>query len=188
MNRQRFTLIDLAAVVTLSGVGLGVVIQPAIPPKYQDDFKKGQQAALGQAGGLSMEEAQKRCTGNLKMLGTASALYVADNRGSLPGPDPLKWKKGDGPGWDEVLAIQIGASIRLAEEGGGDKTYAKKHRAAKTLAAQLSKAMMPSAPLRFSTMNCWPSAWDSACAAPRSTISGGPLAPLAWKIRTGLLG
>src|SRR5262249_50919683 len=37
--------------------------------------------------------------------------------------------------------------------------------------------MLPPAPLRFSTMNCWPNRWLSACASTRAAMS--PDAPAA---------
>lgn len=132
MKSYRFTLIDLGAVVTLSAIGLGVVIQPGVPPQYQDDFKKGHDAAAGLPAEMRAKASQSSCMANLKQLGNAGALYEGDNGGSRPGPDPLKWKKGDGPGWDEVLAIQCGANI-TSKEMAGDQTYAKKHPAARTL-------------------------------------------------------
>jgi prepilin-type processing-associated H-X9-DG protein len=134
MRQQRFTLIELGAVVTLSAIGLGVLIQPGIPPKYQEDFQQGRDASKGMASEIQARQMRSLCTGQLKMLGNAGALYEGDNEGNRPGPDPLKWKKGDGPGWDEELAIQMGACIDLAVDGVGDKTYSKKHGAAKTLA------------------------------------------------------
>ena len=134
MNFHRFTLIDLGALVTLSTIGLGVVIQPGIPPQYQDDFKKGHDASAGLSDEMRAKAFQSNCTANLKMLGTAGAIYGVDNAGNLPGPDPLKWKKGDGPGWDEVLAISAAGAVITSKEMAGDQTYAKKHQAAKTLA------------------------------------------------------
>lgn len=133
MNLHRFTLIDLGALVTLSTIGLGVVIQPGIPPQYQDDFKKGHDASAGLSDEMRAKAFQASCAANLKQMGNAVALYEAENQGVCPGPDPLKWKKGDGPGWDELLAIQCGANI-VAKDMAGDQTYAKKHQAAKTLA------------------------------------------------------
>lgn len=132
MSARRFTLIDLGAVITLSAIGLGVVVQPAIPPACQDDFKQGCESGrtLPDLRALGL---RKQCASRLKTLGIAQALYEGDGMGVRPGPDP--WKKhGLGPGWDEMLAIQMGAHIYDPARGKvSDKPYAKHHAAAKTL-------------------------------------------------------
>ena len=104
---------------------------------------------------------QSACTANLKQLGNACALYEGDNVGKRPGPDPLKWKKGDGPGWDELLAIQCGANIS-SREMAGDQTYAKKNPVARTLqifacpgdpAVRISPSMIRSYGLNLGSAN-----------------------------------
>jgi prepilin-type processing-associated H-X9-DG protein len=54
------------------------------------------------------------CTGNLKQLGNTGALYASDNKGDLPGPQPM------GLGlpqvsWDKPIAVQADAGISLRE-------------------------------------------------------------------------
>jgi prepilin-type processing-associated H-X9-DG protein len=74
------------------------------------------------------------CTGNLKQLGTAAALYEGDNRGKYPGPQPMG-SAIDDVSWDRPLAIQLGA--RLGNDGIyeplANLTEIPLHNAAKTL-------------------------------------------------------
>ena len=50
------------------------------------------------------------CTGNMKQMGTAGALYGGDNQGLLTGPQPLGVGIPD-VSWDQPLAIQMGANL-----------------------------------------------------------------------------
>ncbi len=93
---QRFHVYDLSAIVVI--VGLWFFFIMTHPDLCRAKRKSG----------LS------NCTGDLKQLGTAAALYEGDNPGSYPGPQPL------GPGmvrisWDRSLAIQMGATLKIDE-------------------------------------------------------------------------
>lgn len=74
---------------------------------------------------------QSICTGNLKQLGSASALYAGDNLGKVPGPQPLGV---DQPqcSWDRPLAVQMGASVTMTEPVAG-LTLRPPHGASKIL-------------------------------------------------------
>lgn len=72
------------------------------------------------------------CTGQLKQLGAAGALYTGDNAGSLPGPQP--W----GPAvvdlsWDKPIALQMGAAIRPGELLLTERMFDSAHPAVRTL-------------------------------------------------------
>jgi hypothetical protein len=72
------------------------------------------------------------CTGNLKQLGTASALYLGDNKNILPGPQPM------GAGcpsvaWDRAMAVQMGANFGEAGIYEPLTRLTHTHPAAKTL-------------------------------------------------------
>jgi prepilin-type processing-associated H-X9-DG protein len=54
------------------------------------------------------------CTGQMKQLGTAAALYAGDNAGIYPGPQPLG-PKNSLVSWDRLLGIQAGANIKVDE-------------------------------------------------------------------------
>ena len=72
------------------------------------------------------------CTGQLKQLGTAGALYGGDNKGNLPGPQPM------GLGfpqvsWDKPIAVQMGANITPSEFYSPATTFDKAYPQRKTL-------------------------------------------------------
>ena len=74
----------------------------------------------------------RNCTGQLKQLGTAGALYAGDNKDVLPGPQPM------GLGhpqisWDKPIAVQSGASIGPGEFYGPATIFDKAHPQWKTL-------------------------------------------------------
>ncbi len=128
MKPLRFTLVDLGAVVFLTAIGLGALVQPRIPQEYDQDFQAGRQA--GRAAMVYERQNFKNslCMENLRKLAQAAQLYATENKGRYPGANP--WAKG--PGWDELLALQLGARLTL-KEMAGDQEYARTHAEAKLL-------------------------------------------------------
>ena len=76
-----------------------------------------------------------KCTGNLKQLGNAGALYEGDNAGVRPGPLPMGQRVVE-VSWDRPLAIQMGARLGSAGvyEPVANLTQKPAHAASKTLA------------------------------------------------------
>ncbi len=79
--------------------------------------------------------AQSNCTGCLKQLGNAGALYEGDNAEVRPGPQPLGETVVE-VSWDRPLAIQMGASLGIAgiREPVANLTWTPRHAAGKILA------------------------------------------------------
>jgi prepilin-type processing-associated H-X9-DG protein len=73
------------------------------------------------------------CTGNLKQLGNAGALYEGDNEGGRPGPQPMGMAISK-VSWDRLLAIQMGAALGIAGVYEPVDNLATPHTASKTLA------------------------------------------------------
>ena len=72
------------------------------------------------------------CTGNMKQMGTAGALYGGDNQGLLTGPQPLGVGIPD-VSWDRPLAIQMGANLGKTGVHEPLSTFTSTHPAIKTL-------------------------------------------------------
>jgi hypothetical protein len=122
MTSSRFTLIELGAVVTLSGIGLGLIIQPRIPAELQPDFQAGRDQAATQIksmqAGVRRQKAYalvNQCQNNLRQLGQGYALYATDHNGDRPGPGAK-----DDPGWDQALAkeLGIGQAVPAVQDAG----------------------------------------------------------------------
>jgi prepilin-type N-terminal cleavage/methylation domain-containing protein len=90
---RKFTLIELLVVIAIIAI-LAAMLLPAL--------QKAKQKAL-----------QSNCTGNLKQLGSISALYAADNKGSTPGRDP--YKLNTGVSWDDVFVAQCGVPLSTGD-------------------------------------------------------------------------
>ena len=131
MNPSRFTLIDLGAVVTLSAIGLGAIVQPGIPKEYEQDFQAGRQVGGKSIAAMRDRAVSSICMANLKQLGMAMQMYATDNKSNYPGANPKGWVK-DGPGWDEALGNHLGVTLD-PKEMVGDKEYPKTHLSAQKL-------------------------------------------------------
>ncbi len=71
------------------------------------------------------------CTGNVKQLGNACALYEGDNQGDRPGPQP--WGQANPLiSWDRPLAIQMGAGLKT-DDPLASLTKKPPHASCKTL-------------------------------------------------------
>ena len=76
---------------------------------------------------------QSNCSAQLKQLGTAASIYMGDNNGNCPGPQPLGATIAR-VSWDRELAVYLGASLNGCDEPiarltkippiGADKTLA----------------------------------------------------------------
>lgn len=94
MKIQRFQIYELVTALILLALFLALVFFQANATRRQ---------------GIA-----SNCTGQLKQLGSASALYAGDNLGAVPGPQP--WGTSQPLfSWDRPVAIQMGAGIKMAE-------------------------------------------------------------------------
>jgi prepilin-type N-terminal cleavage/methylation domain-containing protein/prepilin-type processing-associated H-X9-DG protein len=97
IRSQCFTLIELLVVIAIIAI-LAAMLLPAL--------QKAKQKAE-----------QSTCTSNMKQMGTASALYATENRGTLPGFQPHGTTITMGGAttgnvmWDDILAQQMGATM-----------------------------------------------------------------------------
>ena len=110
---KRVTFIEVIAIISLLFI-VAVLLLPML------------QRAKCHGCGMS------NCTGYMKQLGTAGALYGGDNQGLLTGPQPF------GVGipeisWDRPLAIQMGANLGKTGVHEPLSTFTSTHPAIKTL-------------------------------------------------------
>jgi prepilin-type processing-associated H-X9-DG protein len=90
MKMKRFTLIELVFIVFILFI-LSAMATPVV-------CKRKSLAQLS------------NCTGNMKQLGIAGALYGLDNQKVFPGPQPMGVEIAK-VSWDRLLAIQVGTKL-----------------------------------------------------------------------------